>query len=148
MTRRSLAFALVPTALIAIACSSGTEASDTAAPRAPAAASESPLHFPAWERANSPCCPWRPIPAANVAAYIAAMKAIDPGLTQSLSGSNREERAVSRGENTCLDMKGGKPEAALIKNTAARFDGGDASVDEAKAKRILPLIRKYLCPKL
>ena len=76
---------------------------------------------------------------ADVPGYLAALRGIDPGLTVN------EGRAVSRGENTCLDIRQGKPEATVVDNARQRFDGGNAPVDEAKARRIVGAVRTYLC---
>lgn len=68
------------------------------------------------------------------------MRTIDPGLVAN------ESRALRRGRDVCLDISEGKPEAQVIENARLRFDGGDASVDTAKATRIVQAVRTYYCP--
>lgn len=82
----------------------------------------------------------KPAPAATTGGtaeqpYLDALKAIDPGLVVN------KDRAVNRSKNVCADIQAGKDDATVIKNAAARFNGGDATVDEAKAKQIVEVIK-------
>lgn len=70
----------------------------------------------------------------EIARYLAAMSDLDPGLTVNVA------RAVRRGRNTCYDIAEGKEPATVLNNARLRFDGGNAQVDEAKAKRIVEIV--------
>jgi hypothetical protein len=65
------------------------------------------------------------------AAYLAALTALDAGLTV------KPERAIRRGRNTCYDLGEGKRTETILDNTRQRFDGGHASVDAAMAEKIV-----------
>ncbi|MEU4777474.1 DUF732 domain-containing protein [Micromonospora sp. NPDC023633] len=68
------------------------------------------------------------------AAFLAALKVIDPQLAERKS-------AVDDAENICLDLKQGKDEVTVAKNAAARFE-----VDNAKAAMIVGAAKGSLCP--
>lgn len=70
---------------------------------------------------------------------ITALTAIDPALTV------KEERAISRSVGVCDDIRNGKDAATITKNAAFRYDGGDASVDNAKAEKIVKAIKDAYC---
>jgi hypothetical protein len=72
---------------------------------------------------------------------MAALERIDPGLAV------KESRAVSRGMNVCLSVWAGGSETQVLKGTALRFDGGDASVPvgSEKARRILSVVKRWIC---
>lgn len=70
---------------------------------------------------------------------IAALTAIDPNLTA------KEERAISRSVGVCDDILKGKDDATVVKNAAYRYDGGTASVDEAKGAKIVQAIKDAYC---
>lgn len=70
---------------------------------------------------------------------ITALTAIDPGLTV------KEERAISRSVGVCDDIRQGKDKTTVIENAAYRYDGGNASVDEAKAEKIVAAIEDAYC---
>ena len=67
------------------------------------------------------------------AAYLAALKAIDPALADKKS-------AVSDGKNICLDLEQGKDAATVAKNAAARFE-----VDAATGAAIVGATKASLC---
>lgn len=80
----------------------------------------------------------RPTPEQE-AALIAALTAIDPALTV------KPDRAVSRSVGVCDDIRKGKDDATVAKNAAFRYDGGTASVDNAKGALIADAIRTTYC---
>jgi hypothetical protein len=71
--------------------------------------------------------------AAKEAAYLEALRAIDPALAE-------DKSAVSSGENICLDVEQGKDGATQAKNAAARFE-----VDTATGAKIVAAARTTLC---
>ncbi|MEU4675186.1 DUF732 domain-containing protein [Amycolatopsis sp. NPDC023774] len=66
--------------------------------------------------------------------YLEALRSIDPGLVE-----NRA-RAILRGRDVCDDLAQGKDRATVVKNAALRFAGGHASIDQAKAEKIVAAI--------
>lgn len=73
-------------------------------------------------------------------AFLAALTAIDPGLTINA------DRAVSRADDICLDIEQDKTDEQLVRNTELRFEGGDVpdlSVDQAR--EIVDAARSYHC---
>lgn len=73
------------------------------------------------------------------AGYLTALGAIDQGLVV-----NRD-RALRRGTRVCEKIRAGEPEAKIVEYAALEFDGGNASVDQAKATRIVVVVRRFLC---
>lgn len=80
----------------------------------------------------------RPTPAQEKT-LLEGLTAIDPGLTV------KEDRAVRRSVGVCDDIRTGKDQDTIIKNAAYRYDGGNASVDAAKAERIVQVIKDSYC---
>lgn len=79
------------------------------------------------------------------AAYITALKAIDPDIV----GDKDEARIIGRGRDQCGSIKEWPDdEAKLIDLTNQRFTapGHSGGFGEAKAKRILAAVRKHICP--
>lgn len=73
-------------------------------------------------------------------AFVAALAAIDPGLTVNA------DRAVSRADDICLDIEQGKTDEQIVRNTELRFEGGnvpDLSADQAR--EIVEAARSYHC---
>ncbi|WIX76699.1 DUF732 domain-containing protein [Amycolatopsis carbonis] len=67
--------------------------------------------------------------------YLAALlHQIDPALVV-----GHANRAIDNGRNVCEDLAQGKDHATVVKNAASRF-GADASVDQAKAEKIVATI--------
>jgi hypothetical protein len=60
----------------------------------------------------------------------------------------KPERAISRGEDVCLELKQKKDGATVLTNARKRFgvegDGSDVTMDEAR--EIIGASREYLCP--
>lgn len=77
--------------------------------------------------------------AGDERAYVAALTGIDPGLTVNV------DRAVRRGRNVCQKVASDGLNAKTTDYVWQEFDGGNASVDTAKATRILAATRQLLC---
>lgn len=75
--------------------------------------------------------------AAARTAFLAALAGIDEGLV------SNEERAISRGRSTCLDLREDKSAAQVVKNARARFAGGNAEVTNADARQIVAAVRAW-----
>ncbi|MDQ1645555.1 MAG: hypothetical protein QOJ50_1739 [Cryptosporangiaceae bacterium] len=84
-----------------------------------------------------------PLTAAHKAAYLSALTRIDPTLAAD------PDRAVMGGQYTCYEIDAMEP-GDVLDSTAMNFmvtiPGGD--LDRAKAARILPVVRRYLCPNI
>ena len=78
-------------------------------------------------------------PLDEVTRYLAGLKAINVRL------ASDEERAVSRGRDTCLDITQGKPRSTLVNNARQRFSGA-ISVDVNMAAKIVDVANANLCP--
>lgn len=126
--RTTTAGILAALALTLTACSSSDDTSTADKPQA-APASPTPSKNSAF---------LRPTPEQETA-LIAALTAIDPNLTV------KESRAISRSVGVCDDIRKGKDEATVVKNAAFRYDGGTASVDEAKAAKIVQAVKDTYC---
>ncbi|MFG2683148.1 hypothetical protein [Streptomyces sp. NPDC048392] len=126
--RATTAAALAVLVLTLTACSSSDDSSTTDKPKA-APASPSPSKSSAF---------LRPTPEQEKT-LVTALTAIDPNLTV------KESRAISRSVGVCDDIRKGKGEATIVKNAAFRYDGGTASVDEAKAAKIVQAIKDTYC---
>ncbi|MFE7114452.1 hypothetical protein ACFU99_03390 [Streptomyces sp. NPDC057654] len=78
--------------------------------------------------------------AAQRESLIRALRAIEPGLVA------KEDRAVSRARDTCLDHKSGKDAAMVQKNTKSRFEGGTVpSLDDDQAAGIVSAVKESFC---
>lgn len=133
--------------LLALACSSGGD--DTAAEQAPPAAPAVPTSAPASAappatgsvpaRAGIPPKP----DAATQAAYIAALKAIDPAIV----GDKEPDRIVGRGRDQCgsiADWPNDRPK--LVGLVQQRFTAPGKTFDAKTAGRILDVVHQHLCP--
>lgn len=127
--RTTTAAALAVLALTLTACSSSDDSDQADAKPKTAPASPTPRKSSAF---------LRPTPEQETA-LIAALTAIDPNLTA------KESRAISRSVGVCDDIRKGKDEATVVKNAAFRYDGGTASVDEAKAAKIVQAVKDTYC---
>lgn len=135
MHTRTTTAALTAVLLLTLtACS--TEAPDTKAPVGAAKAAP-PKADPAPATSSAFL---RPTPGQEKT-LIAGLTAIDPGLTV------KESRAISRSVGVCDDIRTGKDDATVIKNAAYRYNGGNASVNEAKGAKIVDVIKKSYCKK-
>ena len=124
-TRTTTVGILAALALTLTACDSGDDQADTK----PTASSPAPASSSAFLEPN----------ATQEKTLINGLTAIDPGLTVN------EERAVRRSVNVCDDIRNGKDGKTVISNAAYRYDGGDASVDNAKAEKIVKVIKDAYC---
>ncbi|MFJ3420850.1 hypothetical protein ACIPN8_31420 [Streptomyces sp. NPDC086082] len=78
--------------------------------------------------------------AAQTAALIRALTAIDPGLTA------KEDRAVDRSRNVCSDVKGGKDAVTVQNNAKARFEGGTVpSLTDDQTVNIVTAVKSSFC---
>ncbi|MGW2860803.1 hypothetical protein [Streptomyces sp. NPDC001205] len=78
--------------------------------------------------------------AAQTAALIRALRTIEPGLVA------KEDRAVSRSRDVCLDLKGGKDDATIQKNARSRFEGGTVpSLTDDQAANIVTAVKSSFC---
>lgn len=96
-------------------------------------------------RAESSSGPPRSAPDGSAAtseerAYLRALAAIDPGLVVN------EDRAISRAENTCLDIDSGKTGDVLVNNVIQRLSGGNATIDQRQARDAIELMERWICP--
>jgi hypothetical protein len=115
-------------------CGGGDNDQDTAAASEPAATSAA---------ADVPGIP--PAPDAETqTAYIAALRAIDPDIV----GDKDPKTIVNRGRDQCSSIPGNQDEAKLVDLTNKRFTSPDHpdGFGDAKSKRILATVRKYICP--
>jgi ABC-type oligopeptide transport system substrate-binding subunit len=124
-TRTITAGLLAALALTLTACDSGDDQADTK----PSAKSPAPATSSAFLRPN----------AAQEKTLIDGLTAIDPGLT------TNQDRAVRRSVDVCDDIRKGKDSKTVISNAAYRYDGGNASVDNAKAEKIVRVIKDAYC---
>lgn len=77
---------------------------------------------------------------AQTAALIAALKAVDPGLVA------KEDRAVDRARNVCLDIKQGKDAPLVQSNAKTRYEGGTVpSLTDDQAASIVAAVKGSFC---
>ncbi|MFI1380641.1 hypothetical protein [Embleya sp. NPDC020886] len=80
--------------------------------------------------------------AATQAKYVADLDAIDPAIV-----NGKADRAVSRGRDQCTSIKqwpGDDPK--LIALVDQRFTTPNGPMGAAKAKLVLAVVRKHICP--
>ncbi|MGW1839840.1 DUF732 domain-containing protein [Streptomyces sp. NPDC002067] len=78
--------------------------------------------------------------AAQTAALIRALRAVDPGLVA------KEDRAVDRARNVCLDVHQGKDADTVQGNAKARFEGGTVpSLTDDQAADIVTAVKSSFC---
>ncbi|MFD4141597.1 DUF732 domain-containing protein [Streptomyces sp. NPDC058572] len=78
--------------------------------------------------------------AAQTEALIRALRAVEPGLVA------KEDRAVDRARNVCLDVQGGKDAATVQSNARARFEGGTVpSLTDDQAANIVTAVKSTFC---
>ena len=124
-TRTITAGLIAALALSLTACGSSDDQADTK----PKADDPAPATSSAFLRPN----------AAQEKTLIDGLTAIDPGLTV------KPDRAVSRSVGVCDDIRKGKDTKTVTANAAYRYDGGNASVDNAKAEKIVKVIKDAYC---
>lgn len=81
-----------------------------------------------------------PAPAPGRQTYLDQLRLIDPGLVV------REDRAISRAENTCLDIFEGKTGDQLVRDVVTRLSGGGTTIDTTQARQAIKLMQKWICP--
>ncbi|MEV7006919.1 hypothetical protein [Streptosporangium sp. NPDC051022] len=81
----------------------------------------------------SPFLPAVPkLTAEQTEGLLVGLRKIDPALD--------EPRSVERARNICSDLLNGKDRDQVIKNAKIRFDGGDAGIGTADARKIMYVI--------
>lgn len=81
--------------------------------------------------------------AATRAKYIASLDSINPALVD-----GKEDRAVERGLDVCLDLAAKKDHATVLKNIQERFGSATVTVTADQADNIKAVTNSWLCPKL
>jgi hypothetical protein len=131
---------VIPVAIVLLVCGVvGAVASKDDEKPAAEAAAVGALAAPTESAAPSASPTPSASPADGVAGYLTALKAINARLVSD------EERAVTRGQNTCLDITQGKPRSTVVNNARQRFSGA-ISVDQNMAARIVDAANAHLCP--
>ncbi|MFU0241680.1 hypothetical protein ACKI1J_38820 [Streptomyces scabiei] len=131
----------VVSALTSLTASDSSDKSDTSAP-AKSSAPELTDEQRASIRADAGLPPTPK--AADWAAYIKALDAIDPDIVH-----GKEDKAVSRGINTCSGFKRYPDDRTKqVKFTAQRFTSPThpEGRDTATAEKILDTAHRYICP--
>jgi hypothetical protein len=127
-------------AVFALGCGAGTSDDKAAEDPPPATTAPATDMSSALAAAGIP-----PKPEAKTwAAYIAALKKIDIAIV-----GDDEEQAVDRGRDQCSSVKEWpNDEAKLISLVNKRFTSPDhpQGFGNAKSKKILAAVRKYICP--
>ncbi|MGW0664327.1 DUF732 domain-containing protein [Streptodolium elevatio] len=162
--RRTLVSATAAAAAVAAAillggCGGGDDDGDKATPAAPPTATAtdrsgtsagggsspgSPASQPAAGANPSAPVGAPPAPdAATRAKYIASLNSINPALVD-----GKEDRAVDRGLDVCLDLGAKKDHATVLKNIQERFGSPTVTVTADEADRIKAVANSWLCPKL
>ncbi|MER6527615.1 hypothetical protein [Streptomyces sp. NPDC001508] len=78
--------------------------------------------------------------AAQTEALISALRAVDPGLVA------KEDWAVDRARNVCLDIQGGKEAATVQSNAKSRYEGGTVpSLTDDQAAEIVTAVKSSFC---
>ncbi|MBZ4324390.1 hypothetical protein [Streptomyces huiliensis] len=77
--------------------------------------------------------------AGQTARLVAGLREVHPGLVV------KEDRAVSRARSTCADIVQAKEPAVVLKNARLRFSGGNVSLDDAQADRVVKAVEAAFC---
>ncbi|MFC3980178.1 DUF732 domain-containing protein [Streptosporangium jomthongense] len=98
---------------------------------------EEPPPVNASPSATLPTVPRVPTPdGAERDAYLAALRSVDPGLVE------KEDQAVRRGRDTCLDILEKKTTAQVAANAKVRFTGA-VTVSEEQARQIVEAVKAW-----
>lgn len=74
------------------------------------------------------------------AQFLADLEAVDPDLV------TKEDRALRRAENVCLDIEQGKNDEMIVDNTRQRYSNGTTvNLDMDQARRIVDSARANVC---
>ncbi|MEU7163128.1 DUF732 domain-containing protein [Streptomyces morookaense] len=122
---------------------SSTDAKKSAPPTAASSAPAAPAttQKPVAEAEARAGIPPKPDAAAQ-AAYVRALNAISPTIV-----NGKEDRAVSRGRDTCGTLHSfPKDHAKVVDTTRQRFSGAE-QFNTAQAEKILTAVQTHLCPK-
>lgn len=80
------------------------------------------------------------IPSLNASQIVLLLKSlneIDPALIA------KDDHAISRSQDTCLDLREGKDPATVQRNTRIRFTGGSVTVTDDQADEIVKAVRAF-----
>ena len=78
--------------------------------------------------------------AVNSEAFLAGLRAIDPGLVAN------EDRAVRRAKDICLDISQDEfTNQQLAARAAERYSGGTATITPAQGARVVALAKANVC---
>ncbi len=140
MRRQAAIMAAMCTLLVAACSSSGDDQATEASSTPPAAAaSTDPAMASALAKAGIPPKPDQ----ATQAAYLAALRAIDPAIV----GDKEPDRVVGRGRDQCGSIADWPNDRAkLVGLVQQRFTAPGKSFDQATAERILDVVHQHLCP--
>ncbi|MEW1913604.1 hypothetical protein AB0442_35140 [Kitasatospora sp. NPDC085895] len=122
--KSSAATAAAPAASTPAAADSATPAASTAAPTAPTKAAGTA----------------DPTQLAKELAMVAGLKQIDPKLAAD------NQKTVAAAQQTCADIKAGKDDATVAKNTTTYFAATGAKVTDQQGQMIAVIVKAALCP--
>ncbi|MEV6210541.1 hypothetical protein [Kitasatospora sp. NPDC051914] len=77
---------------------------------------------------------------AKELAMVAGLKQIDPKLAQD------NQKTVAAAQQTCADIKAGKDDATVAKNTVGYFGAAGASLNEQQGQMVAVIVKAALCP--
>ncbi|TYK47145.1 hypothetical protein [Actinomadura decatromicini] len=138
---RARGWVIVALAVVALAVIAGLAAAMAPDDEKPAAAATPPAKATSTPSMET----WEYVPAARRTAFVAYLRRLDPGLTPTSTGAR--PRPLRRAVSVCWDIYDGKSAATVLRNTALRYNGGQASVPEGseKARRILAAAKRWIC---
>lgn len=118
-------------------------AKSSATAAAPASSAPTAADSPA--PAASTAAPTAPTKAAGTAdptqlAMVAGLKQIDPKLAAD------NQKTVAAAQQTCADIKAGKDDATVAKNTTTYFAATGAKVTDQQGQMIAVIVKAALCP--
>ncbi|WP_344621650.1 DUF732 domain-containing protein [Kitasatospora arboriphila] len=124
-------------------------AKSSAAATAAAPAASTPAAADSAAPAASTAAPTAPTKAAGTAdptqlakelAMVAGLKQIDPKLAAD------NQKTVAAAQQTCADIKAGKDDATVAKNTTTYFAATGAKVTDQQGQMIAVIVKAALCP--
>ncbi|PBC76422.1 hypothetical protein BX265_1138 [Streptomyces sp. TLI_235] len=118
-------------ATAAAPASGAPTAAGSSAPAASTAATTAPT-----KAAGTP----NPTELAKELAMVAGLKQIDPKLAAD------NQKTVAAAQQTCADIKAGKDDATVAKNTITYFAATGATVNEQQSQMIAVIVKAALCP--
>ncbi|MFD9126055.1 DUF732 domain-containing protein [Kitasatospora sp. NPDC059571] len=115
--------------------------SSAAAQPAPAGSSSAPAGTASPSGTGAPAT--KPVGTPGAAQQLALMgglKQIDPNLAKD------QQHALAQAQLTCAEIRSGKDEATVAKDTAANFSSGGAALSEQQGQMIAVIVKAALCP--